>query len=318
VSETAPGTVRASAADVTVVIPAHNSAGTIARTARSVAGEASVREVLVCDDGSSDETASVAAEIGGKVRVLPGAKGGAPKARNRGLAAAASSHVLFLDADDYVEPGYVDRLAAHAGDGETVVLGSHRQIAGDGRVVREIALPQAGRAETIAAYLAQPLQTACFLWPRGVLAALGGWDETLVVFQDIELALRFFSRGVAYTTLPAGSPVAIWLENDSPSRISNSFGPAKARGQITALRRNAEPLSRLGAPVVDRALHRMLYAATYRAYLHGFTEIGREGERALRELGFRGHFGGTPHRLVAGAVGLRGKAWLTRRLNARS
>src|SRR5438128_2157669 len=65
-------------------------------------------EVVVVDDGSTDETPSVLATYGDRVRVVRGAHGGYAAARNLGLAHARGTWIAFHDADDVALP---DRLA---------------------------------------------------------------------------------------------------------------------------------------------------------------------------------------------------------------
>ena len=114
---------------VSVVIPARNEAGHIAkvvqavRSQRSAAGEI---EVLVMDDGSTDATADEARAAGARVVSLrpPGERGNAASARNRGAAESHGDPIIFLDADCVPDDGWLAAiLQAHAA-GATTVGGS--------------------------------------------------------------------------------------------------------------------------------------------------------------------------------------------------
>ena len=98
---------------VSVVIPCHNMAGTLAETLASVAAQEleGPVEVLVVDDGSTDGSGDLAASLGAAVLRQP-ASGHPAHARNTGFAAAAAPYVLPLDADDLLEPGFLAATVA--------------------------------------------------------------------------------------------------------------------------------------------------------------------------------------------------------------
>lgn len=100
-----------------VIIPAYNAAGTIARAIDSVLGQTHpVLEVLVCDDGSIDETHGRVAAIGHPaVKWVPcGRNFGPGKPRNIGAAMAQGEWLCFLDSDDSWLPTKLQKqLAAY-------------------------------------------------------------------------------------------------------------------------------------------------------------------------------------------------------------
>ncbi len=113
---------------VSVVIPAKNEARTIAALVAAVleqCPEGAEIEVLVVDDGSTDDTVRVAREAGAKVIRSEGSGGGNPaRARNQGAAASRGDPIVFLDADCTLRDGWLSRLLAAHGDGIEVVGGS--------------------------------------------------------------------------------------------------------------------------------------------------------------------------------------------------
>jgi hypothetical protein len=96
----------------TVVIAAFNAERFLGQALASVAAQRGVAvELVVVDDGSTDDTAGVARRFAGApLRLLQQANRGVSAARNAGLAAAQGEFVLFLDADDWLLEGALARL----------------------------------------------------------------------------------------------------------------------------------------------------------------------------------------------------------------
>ena len=100
-----------------VVIPLYNKGREIARTLGGVAAQTyTPLEVIVVDDGSTDDSARVVEglDLPG-VRLIRQPNGGVSAARNRGIAEAKGDYIALLDADDYWKPEYLERVAALIG-----------------------------------------------------------------------------------------------------------------------------------------------------------------------------------------------------------
>ncbi|HKQ51035.1 MAG TPA: glycosyltransferase family A protein [Pyrinomonadaceae bacterium] len=98
----------------TVVIPTYNRAGFITETINSVLAQDDTDfEVVVVDDGSTDETADVVARTFGrvdKVRYVRQLNAERGAARNRGIKEARGEYVIFLDSDDLMRPNHLSAL----------------------------------------------------------------------------------------------------------------------------------------------------------------------------------------------------------------
>ena len=96
---------------VTVVIPAYNYARYLPQAIDSVLKQDySSFEVVVVDDGSTDNTADVVAQYGQQVRYIQQTNAGLAAARNTGIRAAQHNYVAFLDADDQWLPEFLKRI----------------------------------------------------------------------------------------------------------------------------------------------------------------------------------------------------------------
>ena len=95
-----------------VIIPVFNGSGFIARAIDSVLAQTwPAHEIIVVDDGSSDDITNAVARYGDRVRLIRQANAGVSAARNTGAQAANGDWLAFLDADDWFYP---DRLKCHA------------------------------------------------------------------------------------------------------------------------------------------------------------------------------------------------------------
>lgn len=95
-------------ASISVVVPTYNRAALLPVTLDAILAQTlRPQEVIVVDDGSTDDTAAVLARYGRRLRVLRVPNGGDLKARNAGLAEATGDLVAFCDSDDLWKPGFL-------------------------------------------------------------------------------------------------------------------------------------------------------------------------------------------------------------------
>jgi len=89
-------------ADVSVIIPVYNAAPWLTATLESVLGQsAPPRQVIVVDDGSTDQSAAIARRYLPQIELVQQPNAGCAHARNRGVDLATGEYLAFLDADDY-------------------------------------------------------------------------------------------------------------------------------------------------------------------------------------------------------------------------
>ena len=97
---------------ISVVIPTYNRSRLIRRAITCVLAQTvPCKELLVVDDGSTDDTVDVVRGFGPPVRLIPQQHGGPSRARNLGVAEATTEWIAFLDSDDLWHPDYLERMA---------------------------------------------------------------------------------------------------------------------------------------------------------------------------------------------------------------
>lgn len=180
---------------VSVVIPCYNSGAWVADCIQSALDQTwSDTEIIVIDDGSTDDSREVIASFGDRVRHEFGPNRGGAAARNRGLELARGEWVQFLDADDLLLPDCIERKLGMAAKspGEAVPCCKIEYLPYESKHGEN-----PGPAcwsfdehdlDTILA-LGAP-QTSAPLHQRHHLVAVGGFRESLRQAQDFDLHLR--------------------------------------------------------------------------------------------------------------------------------
>ena len=179
---------------ITCVVPAYNAARTLARCLQSIADLGNqVDRCLVVDDGSTDQTADIAAAAGcDLIRI---SNSGAAAARNIGWRAAETELVWFLDADCAARPGCVTPLLAALDDARIAGVGGSFDNAHPDSLLACIF-----HEEVAVRHLRMPprvnhLATGHVVYRHAVLAEVGGFDEDARWAHDVELSYRIVAAG---------------------------------------------------------------------------------------------------------------------------
>jgi succinoglycan biosynthesis protein ExoU len=214
--------------NVDVLIAAWNRSDTIERAICSALQQPEVRTVIVIDDGSTDDTAEVAARVAaGNPRVSVYTMGknlGPSAARNRGIAMSTAPWIAILDGDDYFLPGRIGKLLALTGDCDLIaddILQEERTACGGSELkpmifsgdvrphlidLRTFVLGNAGRRGRIRkefGYL-KPLIRRAFL-DRWQLQ----YDEALRLGEDYALYARALAVGARFLLVPASGYISV-------------------------------------------------------------------------------------------------------------
>lgn len=180
---------------VSVVIPCYNSGPWVGECIQSALDQTwSDTEIIMIDDGSTDDSREVIASFGDRVRHEFGPNRGGAAARNRGLALSEGDWVQFLDADDLLMPDCIERkLGMAAKSPEGVVPCCKIEYLPYESRHGENPGPACWNFEehdldTILGFGAP--QTSAPLHRRHHLVAVGGFRESLRQAQDFDLHLR--------------------------------------------------------------------------------------------------------------------------------
>ena len=190
---------------VSVIIPVYNGAAEVRRAIDSALAQKNCTvEVIVLNDGSHDETDSVLAEYGDRIRAVNQQNCGLSKTRNNGIALATGEWVAFLDHDDYWQPEKLSlQLEAARRTGFDVVYTNAGNFGDVARVAELRSEPQ-GMAE---GDLLEPLLLDNFIVVssvmirRSVIREMGGFDTSLPSVEDWDLWLKLSALGVRFAAV---------------------------------------------------------------------------------------------------------------------
>lgn len=236
---------------IAIVMPCRNAAPYIREALETVLRQTRrPAEVVVVDDGSVDESREIAAQH--PVRLLLSPRLGAPAARNEGLALTSSEFVMFLDADDVLEPTALEDLStALVADPEAglALVGWRCLLPRSWGWV--ISPPPRGlrpaSGDPLRDWLHGWFTPPCaILWRRSTLRVVGPWDETLLKNQDGDLVMRALAAGVRVAR--ARGTGAMYRRHPAGHEgISSSVSAEAVRSQMRVLEKLEQTLRQTGA-----------------------------------------------------------------------
>lgn len=259
---------------VTVVIPSFNMGWCVGVAIESVLNQDHpATEVVVVDDGSTDDTQQRLKAYGGRIIVVSQPNRGLAAARNAGVMQARGELVVFLDADDLLLPGKLsaqaEALQAHPewsavySDGWLATLQGRRI----GRFSAEFTpglFSHEGAARLRHLLLrGQPPPVHCVMLRRAAMLEVGLFDESFTAREDLEFWLRFSAaHALGYVT---GEQVVYTVRAGSMSRTSARMQKQSAR-LYQCLRRDPQFL---GLPATERAALLRAWAMEVGVLHHG-------------------------------------------------
>lgn len=299
---------------LSVVIPCYNAAEWIERTISSALGAGCSDLILVVvDDGSTDNSVEIVRHFGDRVLLKTGPNQGACHARNEGMVlarAAGATHVLFLDADDYLEGNVLAGAAdVAARSGADLVLCNMHVEHMDGQ--REERSTYSGRIEPETFFVGwlngDYFNPSSILWRIEFVESIGGWDESLARAQDLDITLRAMFHRPVIMKNDVGAAVYANVNTASISRSASRKATESRMKVILGLIEGAKGTS---FEAFIPLLISKLYTITRTAFQTRQIDLGRRGVAAMHRLGFRENPGSRMHRIVSNLIGLETKVRL--------
>jgi glycosyltransferase involved in cell wall biosynthesis len=253
---------------ISVVIPSYNAARFVNQAIESVMHQTySPVEIIVVDDGSTDDTAQILAALGDRICYVHQANGGLSKARNRGIREARGELVAFLDADDKWLPEKLqkqwERLRADP-DLKFVHTDVFDLIETTGEVVHE---DRNGRRFTGDCYLeffkGNVIIPSTVLVTRSCLDQIGIFDEEIrgASTQDMDLCLRI-ARHHRFSYVD--EPLVLYrMHPDNASRNRRMMLEDEYFVLAKALRDDPKLAGRIGSGEVRDRMSRLAFGAGY-------------------------------------------------------
>lgn len=297
---------------VSVIIPNYNHAHYVGVAIQSVlAQEYRPVEIIVVDDGSTDDSRAVITQFGDQVRAIWQENRGLSAARNTGLRAARGEFIAVLDADDLYEPDFISTLVPLLeADVEAGAVYCGYQFVDQFNQP----LPQVERRPLPADEVYTALTASNFLVPESILVrrtcyeTVGGFDEALRACEDWDMWLAISRRykTIGTTRVLTRHRILAGSMSTDPARmfknrmavIAKHFGPepTAAADWTDALRRvyasgyltsAVEYLQANDQAGVYHCLHKMVYTdPRLLTELNTFYELGCGSQ----PKGYRGDF----------------------------
>lgn len=259
---------------VSVVIPTRNREQMVAQAVESIlTQDFKDYELIVVDDGSTDNTADVLQRYEGSIRLIRQSNRGVSAARNAGIAASRGPLIAFLDSDDLWRPRKLSLQTAffHAHPNAVVCQTEERWMR-NGRQLNPRKYHQKA-----AGYFFERSLERCLVSPsaamlrRTVLEEIGGFDENLPACEDYDLWLRI---GIRY---PIHLINAVLVDKRGGHADQLSAAPGLDRYRIRAL------LKLIRSGKLNSTQHhaaKMVLLRKCRIYADGCAKRGRLTEAA--------------------------------------
>jgi len=186
---------------LSVVIPAYNCASHIEETLASVFNQTRKPfEILVINDGSTDNTAEVVSKYP-QVRLINKLNQGPSETRNRGILESTGNWIAFLDSDDMWHAGKIEAVEKHIQDNPETDMVSTAFYIGNEKdwqkiTPRRIYNPRDSFFEQL--YRRSFIATSSVVIKKDFLTKAGGFDTSLLVAEDLDLYLRIALMNAKY------------------------------------------------------------------------------------------------------------------------
>lgn len=193
-------------ATVSIIIPAYNAAAFICQAIDSVLTQTlEPLEILVIDDGSTDETAQLVEQYKFPVRLLKQKNGGVSSARNLGIRQARGEFVAFLDADDvFVDDAKLEKQLSLMTEKQSDIVMSGWRITDENlnKLVDYQMWLEVPHLNLFNLIRTSAVMTCSWIIKRSKLLEINGFDEELTNVEDLDLICRLALANCQMHCLP--------------------------------------------------------------------------------------------------------------------
>lgn len=183
---------------VSIIIPSYNQEEYLREAIESAISQTEQCEVIVIDDGSTDNSLRIAKEYEPEVKVIKQVNKGLSAARNTGIMNATGEWIFPLDADDFIAENCIEMLLRLAGETDADIVGPSIEIFGQnsGKVILS---PNPGielfRLGNHLGYFS--------LYKKSMALALGGYSPKMIHgYEDYHFWINALMRGYKIVTTP--------------------------------------------------------------------------------------------------------------------
>jgi glycosyltransferase involved in cell wall biosynthesis len=225
---------------VSIIIPCYNAAPFLRETLDSTLRQTRAPlEVILVDDGSTDGSADIASSYGPPVHVMEQANQGESIAMNAALAVARGRYVVFLGADDVLDPALLEaQLTALRGRAHAVACTGFAFFLEDVTKPFNVTMPRTDSffPEVITGNLAP---ASCWMTPKELILQAGCYNTAQKYFEDWDLWWRVGLTGAAYIPVPM---VGFYYRQHVASQLATAGDAERAYGHAWRMERMCRAL----------------------------------------------------------------------------
>lgn len=272
---------------ISVVIPVFNCAQYVNQAIESVLSQtySGRTEIIVVDDGSTDNIDAVVRPYLSRIRYIKQANGGIGAGRNGGIKLATGNYVAFLDADDYWLPDRLTKTTQFAIQQSESFIITDLQIfdARSGRLSPQGYIAEKGygpffelRANEQYTRLLRGSNflNYMFMLPRHVFDLVGLFDESLHAAEDFDFQLRCLRYGIPARLVAKALAVYRVFR---PGATTTWRDPRRLDSLVTVLSKHRAqvPNSRWATVLAKRDESRVEFALEQGTYVSAFSNLAR-------------------------------------------